>query len=346
MSPHVKHHHARAIQELARPIVKAPTDDSSVGEHGCCPITEKILDEIVSHVYDVAKATVPGYDTQALKQRLEVFIKKHYPHSAENDASKSDEETTGEKNAEVVTKVHVHQKIAHEFAAKLEEISGLNGLNVHDVLANKDHFHKLGRHIKRRLERHHEIAGDNIDEADKVAYKHYDTVSENDFSEVSTYDSEETDEPFMEKVDDGATQALRKLVDQVAFEFIIEVVDKREKRKEKKKQNEKYDFGFEGFVKLFDDAANFYTDFDFKSFVKLFKHATNLNTGLNLEDSVELSEITTNFYSDFDLWGIVQLFEYEDGYVMVDRNTMMPSATEITGKAAARTRTWGFFRRD
>ncbi|KAL5082840.1 hypothetical protein Trisim1_002953 [Trichoderma cf. simile WF8] len=232
------------------------------------------------------------------------------------------------------------------------------------------------------------------------------------------------------KVDDGATQALRKLVEQVACKFITEVVNKWEERRERKEENEKYEFDFKGLIKLFKDAANFkanldpksveptnfytdfdfdgfvelfkdvanfyatvyavfdfYADFDFEGFVELFEDATKSHTKPDPKGSVELLKDANNFsteseaeavvkvpedavksYTEFDLWGLVKLFKFatnfytdfdvyaasgfegfvelfedEDDYVMVDRNTMMPS--EIIGKAAARTRTWWFFRR-
>lgn len=211
MSPHIKHHHARASQELAQPIVKAFTDDSSVGEHGCSPITGKICDEIVSHTYDATKKTIPQYDTQAFKNHLVDlvdFIKEHYPHFAEVDASKSDKKIIGKKNAEVVTKAHVFDKGFHELATKFEEITGINA---HDVEANKAYFRELGRQVKCHVtKKHHEIADGNIDEADKVAYKHCDTVSENDFSELSTYGGEETDDPFMEVREKAADEDAAK----------------------------------------------------------------------------------------------------------------------------------------
>lgn len=180
------------------------------------------------------------------------------------------------------------------------------------------------------------------------------------------------------KVDDGATQALRKLVEQVACKFIIKVVNKWEERRERKEENEKYDFDFEGFIELFEDVANFYAtvnvyadfdfyaDFGFEGFVELFEDAANFYTEFDSEAVVKLPEDAVKSYTKFDLWGIVKLFKYatkfytnldfytnfdfdgfvelfedEDDYVMVDRNTMMPS--EITGKAAAGTGTWFFF---
>ncbi|PNP50801.1 hypothetical protein THARTR1_08422 [Trichoderma harzianum] len=318
----LKHGYAGASHRVAPTNIKACPRVNSDDEYGCCLVTGNIVEGIVSHAVDIAEKTVPKYDSEVFKEHLVELIKKYYPHCAEDDAGKS------EKNAEAVPKVHVYHKMAHEVVTRLEEVTGMNA---HDVQANKDYFRELGRHVRSRVKHHHhKTADDNIDEGDKVAGKDFDEVSENDLSEASTYVGEEMD-GLLTEVDDGATQALRKLVKQVAIKFMIEVVNKRKGREDKEEENEKYDFDFERFAELFEDPANFYTDFD-------------------LWGLVELSEDATIFYTNFDFEGFVELFEDEDGYVMVDRNTMMPSATddevlatEVTGKAAARTRTWWFF---
>lgn len=142
------------------------------------------------------------------------------------------------------------------------------------------------------------------------------------------------------KIDDGATQALRKLVEQVACKFMIEVVHKWEERRERKEENEKYEFNFKGFIKLFKDAArfkanfdpksveptNFYTDFNFDGFVELFKEdatkpdpkgsvellkdANNFSTESDSEAVVKVPEDAVKSYPEFDLWGLVKLFKY------------------------------------
>ncbi|PKK50605.1 hypothetical protein CI102_4784 [Trichoderma harzianum] len=430
MSSHIKHHHARASQELAQPIGKASREDSSIGEQGSSPNLEKIcdpIDEILNLAVDIVEKIWPKYDSQAFSE----YLKAHIFHSAEHNANKSDEkarERKIERISEIITKEG--DKIAHELVTKFEKVR----IHVHDVQDNKDHLRELGVQAKARIHDYlkvhlheavdkpvhetvdkpvHEIVDDKFDEVDEIACKDYDKVSENPFDEFITDSDVETDHTYVE-VDDGATQALRKLVEQVACKFIIEVVNKWKERRERKEENEKYQFNFKGFIKLFKDAANFkanfdpksveptnfYTDFDFYGFVELFKDATKPHTKHDPEGSVELLKDANNFstesdseavvkvpedavksYTEFDLWGLVklfedaanfyatvngyadvdfyadfdfdgfvELFEDEEDYVMVDRNTMMPSATddevlatEVTEKAAARTRTWWFF---
>ncbi|KAL7781947.1 hypothetical protein V8C43DRAFT_327503 [Trichoderma afarasin] len=395
MNSHIKHHHARASQELAQPIDKVSREGSSVGEQGYGPNLEKIcdpIDKILVFAAEIAEKKWPKcakYDSEAFSKYLVDLTKAHFSHCAEHDASKSDEKARERKIdriSEIITKEG--DKIAHEFFTKIEKVR----IHVHDV--DKEHLRELGVQVKARIQALSQVhthetvdkpvretVDDKFDEVDEIACKDYDKVSENPFDEFITDSDAETDHTYVE-VDDGATQALRKLIEQVACKFIIEVVNKWEERRERKEENEKYEFNFKGFIKLFKDAANFkanfdpksvkptnfYTDFDFDGFVELFQDATNFYTEsdskavfkvpedvvkayteFDLWGLVKLFKYATNFYTDFDVYaasgfeGFVELFEDEDDYVMVDRNTMMPS--EITGKAAARTRTWWFFRR-
>ncbi|KAJ4859120.1 hypothetical protein T069G_07387 [Trichoderma breve] len=398
MSPHIKHHHARASQELAQPIDKVSREGSSVGEQDCGPNPKTIYEEIVGRAVDIAEKKWPKYDSQAFEVHLRRLIKEYASHCAEHDASKSDEkarERKIERISEIITKEG--DKIAHDFFTKIEKVR----IHVHDV--DKEHLHELGVQAKARIQAlvkvhiHetvdkpvHETAGkpvhetvdDKFDEVDEIACKDYEKVAENPFDEFITDSDAETDNTYVE--------ALRKLVKQVvACKFIIKVANKWEERRERKEENEKYEFNFKGFIKLFKDAANFkanfdpksveptnfYTDFDFDGFVELFKDANNFSTGSDSEAVVKVPEDAVKFYTEFDLWGLVKLFKFatdfytdfdvyaasdfegfvelfegEDDYVMVDRNTMMPSATgdevlatEVTEKMGSRTRTWWFF---
>ncbi|KAL7963633.1 hypothetical protein V8C34DRAFT_266127 [Trichoderma compactum] len=226
MSSHLKHHHAGASQKLAQPIVKAFTDDSSVGEHGCCPITDKIFDEIVSHTYDFTKKTVPQYDTEAFKEHLVEFIKKHYPHCAEGDASKSDEKIIEKKPDEATTKERVYVRLFRRTLTSVEE--EINHRKAHGLPATREHLHEIKAELEGEFTSHlHEFVRKCFPDVDEVTYKIFEE-GESDFSEFATYVDEEIVGPSIE--------ALRKLVEQVAFRFIIQVVNKREERKEKKKR--------------------------------------------------------------------------------------------------------------
>ncbi|KAF3069164.1 hypothetical protein CFAM422_007128 [Trichoderma lentiforme] len=358
MSSHIKHHDARASQELAQPIDKVSREGSSVGEPGCCPITGKICEDIVKLGVDVVAVKMekiaPKYDSQAFEKHLRRFVKEHASNHAADDASKSDEKTNREKTAKA--KDHLYDKVVHKtFEIAKAKISHAK---THDFQEAKKLFHETKDEIKHEFGSQYQEVVDSLGEVVCKYYEEFKTdlceavtyvgeVLKNDFSEIVTYVGEETEGLLTEltktppnsddkvisvvKVDDGATQALRKLVKQVAFEYTIEVVKflkgvviKREERREKKDENGKYDFDFERFVELFEDPANFYT---------------TINVYADFD-----------FYADFGFEGFVELFEDEDDYVMVDRNTMMPSATgdevlatEVTEKAAARTRTWWLF---
>ncbi|KAL6826853.1 hypothetical protein J3E69DRAFT_355111 [Trichoderma sp. SZMC 28015] len=372
MSSDIKHHHARASQELAQPIDKVSREGSSVGEQGCCPNPETIYEKIVKLGVDVVAVKVqkiaPKYDSQAFEKHLRGLIKEYASHCLEHNASKSDEnvrERKIEKISKVITKDG--DKIAHELFTKFDKVR----IHVHDVQATKDYLHKLGVqaqadfhdyfgvHLHETVDKPvhetvdkpvhetvdkpvHETVDDKFDEVDEFACKNYDKVSENPFDEFVTDSDAETDNTYVE-VDDGATQALRKLVEQVACKFIIEVVDKWEERRERKEENEKYEFNFKGFIKLFKDAANFkanfdpksveptnfYTDFDFDGFVELFKDTTkrhtkpdpkgsaellkdanNVSTRSDSEAVVKVPEGAVKSYTEFDLWGLVKLFKY------------------------------------
>ncbi|QYT01422.1 hypothetical protein H0G86_008460 [Trichoderma simmonsii] len=359
MSSDIKHHDARASQELAQPIGRASTEDSSVGEQGCGPNLEKICDPIdkrLVRAVDIVEKNWPKYDSQALKVHIKDFIKEHASHPATDDASKSDEKINREKTAKA--KDHLYDKVVHKtLEIAKAKISHAKTHNHHDA---KKLFHDTKDVIIHEFGSQYQEVVDSVGAVVCEYYEEIKTdlcealtyvgeVLKNDFSEVVTYVSEET-EGLLTEVDDGATQALRKLVKQVAFEYTIEavkflrrVVIKQEERREKKDENGKYNFDFERFVELFEDPANFYNEYNLWGLVKLFKDTTNFYATINVYADFD-------FYADFGFEGFVELFEDEDDYVMVDHNTMMPPvtnnevlATEVTEKAAARTRSWWFF---
>lgn len=225
MSSDIKHHHARASQELAQPIDKVSREGSSVGEQGCCPNPETIYEKIVKLGVDVVavkmeKIIAPKYDSQAFEKHLRGLIKEHASHCLEHDASKSDEkarERKIERISEIITKDG--DKIAHELFTKFDKVR----IHVHDVQATKAYLHELGvqltaqfgvhshetvdKPVRETVDKHiyetvdkpvHETVDDKFDKVDEIACKDYDKVSENPFDELITESDAETDNTYVE----------------------------------------------------------------------------------------------------------------------------------------------------
>lgn len=220
MSSHIKHHHARASQELAQPIDKVSREGNSVGEQGCCPNPETIYEKIVKLGVDVVAVKMekiaPKYDSQAFEKHLHGLIKEYASHCLEHDASKSDEkarERKIERISEIITKEG--DKIFHELSTKFDKVR----IHVHDVQATKAYLHELGVQAKAdfhdyfKVHLHetvdkpahetvdkpvHETVDDKFDEVDEIACKDYDKVSENPFDEFVTDSDAETDNTYVE----------------------------------------------------------------------------------------------------------------------------------------------------
>lgn len=214
----MKHHHARASQELAQPIDKVSREGSSVGEQGCCPNPETIYEKIVKLGVDVVAVKIekiaPKYDSQAFEKHLRCLIKEYASHCAEHDASESDEKAR-ERKIERISKIITKEgdKIGHELVTTIEKVR----IHLHDV--DKDHLRELRVQVKARLQAQfgvhshetvdkpvretvdkpvHETVDDKFDEVDEIACKDYDKVSENPFDEFITDSDAETDNTYVE----------------------------------------------------------------------------------------------------------------------------------------------------
>lgn len=219
MSTHIKHHQARASQELAQPNGKASREGSSVGEQGCCPNPETIYEKIVKLGVDVVavkmeKIIAPKYDSQAFEKHLRGLIEEYASHCAEHDASKSDEKAR-ERKIERMSKIITKEgdKIGHELVTKIDKVR----IHLHDV--DKEHLRELRAQVKARIQAQvkvhtheavdkpvretvdkpvHETVDDKFDEVDEIACKDYDKVSENPFDEFNTDSDAETDNTYVE----------------------------------------------------------------------------------------------------------------------------------------------------